>query len=219
MSGRQAPPLSPSRSRALISYFWITTFAVAAAQYAMQNVKTIIDAHGLRGSVAYSGIPFVFFLTLFRFSVGNLLHIRSLEKNMCLPRVWGLDFGFIFSESLVLLLLGMYTVGSSLTFIELLLILCFVDVVWILFMLIDYVRDKRPKPIPWAWGLLNISAVGYLGLTAWLNLPIPLSDTRWQCIFVVWFFVSFIIDVFLIDHYRLLHGTIQKPEARQERRA
>jgi hypothetical protein len=181
----------------------------------MANVKTIIDTYGLKGAIVNLGLPFVFFLFLFRFSVGNLLHIRTLEKHDCLPRVWGIDFGFIFSESLILLLLGMFTLGRNLTFIELLLILCFVDVFWILFMLIDYACEKRPKPIPWAWGLLNIAAVGYLGVTAWLNLPIPLSDSRWQIMFVVWFFISFVIDVFLIDHYRLLHGEVQKAKSEQ----
>lgn len=78
-------PLCPRKS--LISYFWITTFAVFAADYGVDNIKLIIDSHGFRGSIPYLVVPFIFFTTLLRFSIGNILHIHSLEKKGLSPKI------------------------------------------------------------------------------------------------------------------------------------
>jgi hypothetical protein len=219
LSEGQQNPLCARKS--LVSYFWITTFSVFAAQYAANNLKIIIDNYGIRTGLTYMAVPFVFFLTLIRFSIGNILHIRSLENKGYSPYVWLGDFVVIFLESTVFLLLGIYTWGNDLRFLKLLAILCFIDAFWVLAMVTEYFLKKRPEPIPWAWGLLNIAGGLYLVATVYANLPMPFTSTASYGIFVAWFLISCFIDVILIDHYKLLHKldsdveTVQKPQPRQ----
>jgi hypothetical protein len=190
--------------KSIVSYFWITTFAVFAAQYAADNVIKIINAYGIRGGLSYLGVPFIFYVTLLRFSIGNILHIRQLEKKGLSPYIWLYDFSVIFLESLIFLFLGACTWGNDIRFLKLLLILCFVDVFWIMSMIPHYVKKKRPEPLPWAWGLLNIAGAAYLAATIWCDLPIPLTGPYGHAFFVLWFLSSAIIDIILIDHYKLL---------------
>ncbi|MDH5375212.1 MAG: hypothetical protein OEZ21_08385 [Candidatus Bathyarchaeota archaeon] len=70
-----------------------------------------------------------------------------------------------------------------------------------------YVKKKRPEPLPWAWGLLNIAGAAYLAATIWCDLPVSSTNQYGEPIFVIWFLASFILDVILIDHYRLLHAS------------
>lgn len=85
--------------------------------------------------------------------------------------------------------------------------LCFLDALWIVSMMPCYVNGRlpeRPKPIPWAWGLLNIVSGLYLGATIWYNAPFAFSSPEGHILFIVWFLIAAIIDVVLIDHYGLL---------------
>lgn len=203
MSEDQQNLFCPRKS--LVSYFWITTFSVFAAQYAADSLRKIIDIYGIRVGITYMAVPFVFYLTLIRFSIGNILHIRGLEKKGLSPRIWLCDFIVIFLECIIFLLLGIYSWGNDLRFLKLLMILCFIDAIWIFSMIPHYLKKKRPEPLPWAWGLLNIAGGIYLVATIYADLPIPFFSDTGYGIFVLWFFVSFVVDVVLIDHYRLLH--------------
>jgi hypothetical protein len=204
--------------KSLVSYFWITTFSVFAAQYAANNLKTVIDSYGIRVGITYLALPFVFFLTLIRFSIGNILHIRSLEKKGISPYIWLSDFIVIFLESILFLLLGIYTWGNDLRFLKLLMILCFIDAFWIFTMTPQYIKKQRPEPLPWAWGILNITGGIYLVATIYTSLPIPFTNTASYGLFVLWFLSSFVIDVFLIDHYKLLHKLDSDVESIQTNR-
>jgi len=200
-------PTSICSRKSVISYFWITTFAVFAANYGADNIRLIIDLHGIRGAVPYIAVPFVFFITLLRFSIGNILHIRNLEKKEVSSFVWLFDSVVIFFESLFFLLLGMYSWGNDLRFLKLLMVLCFLDALWVVTMISQYMNGKlpeRPKPLPWVWCLLNILSGLYLIATIWYDLPYPFPSDNGYIVFVLWFLVSAIIDVMLIDHYKLL---------------
>jgi len=163
-----------------------------------------MELYGLKEGVAHLTIPSVFYLTLFRFSIGNILHIRALERKELSPRIWLYDFFVISIESLIFLLLGMYTWGNDLGFLKLLLILCFVDVFWIITMIPHHVKKQRPDPLPWAWGLLNIASAIYLTATIWVGLPFPFDSPRSSSLLFFWFLVAAIIDIVLVDHYGLL---------------
>ena len=52
--------------RELVSYFWITTLAVFAANFGVDNLKQIIDVQGIFPLMSFS-VPFIFFVTLIRF--------------------------------------------------------------------------------------------------------------------------------------------------------
>lgn len=181
--------------------------AVFAANYAADNVRLIVDLYGIRGSIIYLAVPFVFFATLLRFSVGNILHIRNLERKGLSPFAWLYDFVIIFLESLIFLLLGMYSWGNDLRFIKLLMLLCFLDALWIVTMIPHYVNGqlpKRPKPLPWAWCLINILSGLYLVATIWYSFPYPFPSETGYVIFASWFLGAAIIDIVLIDHHNLL---------------
>jgi hypothetical protein len=216
LSEEQQNPFCPRKS--LVSYFWITTFSVFAAQYAANNLKNIIDTYGIRTGITYMAVPFVFFLTLIRFSIGNILHIRGLEKKGLSPYIWLGDFTVIFLESIIFLLLGIYSWGNDIRFLKLLMILCFIDALWIITMIPLYLKKKRPEPLPWAWALLNIVGGIYLVATIYAGLPVPFTNAASYGVFVLWFLISFICDVVLIDHYRLLHRfdsdieSVQQPQ-------
>lgn len=171
--------------------------------------------YGIRGSIPYLVVPFVFFITLFRFSIGNILHLRHLEqhifnceKQRWVSFIWLYDFSVITIESLIFLLLGMYSWGNDLRFVKLLMFLCFLDGLWIVSMIPHCLNGKqttmRPKPLPWAWCLLNILGGIYLGATIWYGIPFPFPSDAGYIFFVLGFLGSAIIDIILFDHYKLL---------------
>ena len=149
-------------------------------------------------------IPAIFLITLLRFSIGNVLHIRRLETKGTSPKLWLYDFSVIFLESLILLLLGMYTWGNDLRFLKLFIILLFVDIFWVLTMIPHFLKKKRPEPLPWAWALLNLLGVVYLSLTVWANIPLPYTDPNGPVIFFVLFVLLAFADIYLADYYSLL---------------
>lgn len=187
--------------RELVSYFWITTLAVFAANFGVDNLKQIIDVQGIFPLMSFS-VPFIFFVTLIRFSVGNILHLRELELKNSPAYVWVLDFGVIFLESIILMLLGAYSYGSNFRFFELFLLLSFVDVIWIALMEIK--REKRPN-LPWSWLILNVISAAILSYFVFCTLYFKLAyfnDSRVICGLLIWFTLCAIIDLF-IDHYKL----------------
>jgi hypothetical protein len=173
-----------------------------AAKYGVEKVKEILDSQGFF-PVETFGFPFIFFVTLLRFTIGNLLHIRKLEDADVSPYVWLSDFLIIFVETIILLLLGIYCYGNVLMFLILLMVLCFLDCFWILIMVFTHLKHLRPE-VPWKWGLLNLASGLFLFGIIFHNFPLDFRSWLGNVLVIVWFSMCGIIDILFIDHYKLL---------------
>jgi len=194
--------------KALVSYLWITIFAGFAGKYGADNIKTIIDSQGFFPLFSFV-VPTIFFITLIRFSIGNILHLRALEEKDSPSSIWVFDFLVILLESITFLLLGAYSYGNNLRFFLLLMVLFFIDFIWIATMPIQ--GKNRPK-IPWSWGALNgFSALILVGIIiSEFYYKVAYSDTsEVVCFLFVWFIFCAIIDLYL-DHYNLWRIKNQK---------
>lgn len=190
------------RRRSLISYFWITALSSLAADYGVKNVKEILDLQGFLPIETF-GYPFMFFVTLLRFTIGNLLHIRRLEKANVSSYIWLFDFTMIFIESLILILLGCYCYENILKFLILLMALCLLDCLWILSIGFMYLKGLRSE-VPWAWGLLNLASGLFLANIIFHILPLDFRSFLGSLVIIGWFTICAIIDLFLVDYYKLL---------------
>ncbi|MGD8505801.1 MAG: hypothetical protein PVF15_03965, partial [Candidatus Bathyarchaeota archaeon] len=147
--------------------------------------------------------PLIFFLTIFRFLVGNIMHMRSIEERSTSPIIWSLDLIIVVFESMLFVLMAFFIVDNCRYFCPLLLLICIVDVVWMLFMLGQWKKGLRFKP-PLGWGILNFFSALYLALLLMYDIPFaPLTEKGLAFTFVV-FAVAFSIDVFYLDYYKIL---------------
>lgn len=183
---------------------FITILASIALRGGTESLQDIIKNHGFVMIPTIWALPFVFFITLFRFFIGNILHMRTLEKHDRLqPYIWLYDLIFILVESLLFVLMGEFIYVMQVHFFTLLTIALFVDGLWIASMYPIEKKGWRPT-VPWAWGLLNTVSGVYLVVLLYPGMPwYPLSTEAIMLTTIV-FSIAAIIDVFLIDHYGLL---------------
>jgi hypothetical protein len=189
--------------QSLISYVFITILASLALRSGTESVQDLIKDYGLFLSSIWA-LPYVFFITCFRFFIGNILHIRELEKHEQLsPYVWLYDFIFISVESLLFVLMGAFVYTMRTNFLSLLTIVLFLDGIWIASMHPMKEKGWRPR-VPWAWGLLNTLSGVYLVAIIYNKMPWhPLSDEG-LVLTAIFFTIATIVDMILIDHYGLL---------------
>jgi hypothetical protein len=189
--------------RGIISNLLITVLNGFAIKVAMERVHLIIVQHGFNIPGKILILPLILFLTIFRFLVGNILHMRNIEERITSPIIWSLDLVFVVFESMLFVLMGYFIFDNCQYFCPFLLILCIVDVVWILLMLVLWKIGLRFKP-PLGWGILNFFSALYLVLLLKYEIPFaPLTEEGLVLTFVV-FTIAFVIDVFYLDYYKIL---------------
>ena len=171
----------------------------------MERVHLIIVQYGFNIPWKILILPLIFFLTIFRFLVGNILHMRNIEERITSPIIWSLDLVFVVFESMLFVLMAYFTFDNCQYFCSLLLLLCIVDAVWILPMLGQWKKGLRFKP-PLGWGILNFFSALYLVLLLVYEIPFaPLTEEGLSLTFVV-FTIAFSIDVIYLDYYRILRA-------------
>lgn len=170
----------------------------------------------VRESVRVSGITLgtvvlftIFFLTSMRFFMGNQLHLMSDSLVKMKGVVWFYDLMvIIFQTTIMVFLGGEASVEASRTaqigFVELLIALYAVDVLWIIsqWVLGKTVKGWRRSFIPWAWGILNsLLILSMILLSLFVNDIYSNTGLIWLGILNI---IGFIVDVLLVDYYDVL---------------
>lgn len=191
--------------------FLSSIFVVLLIGLAYQELVTPI-----RESVRSSGITlgtailfFVFFLTSMRFFMGNQLHLMSEDLLEMKGEVWLYDLmAIIFQTTIMVFLGGVSSVEASrsakIGFVELLIFLYAIDVLWILSQwgFGKVLKNWRRSFIPWAWGILNTLLI--IGTVLLILVVGDLySKTGLICLAIL-NGTAFVIDVMLVDYYEVL---------------
>jgi hypothetical protein len=196
--------LSNIARRQIISYPLITILNGFALKVGMESVHLIIVKHGFNIPLETLILPLIFFITIFRFLLGNILHMREIEDYPKTPAtIWFCDLVVVIIESMLFVLMAYFIYDNSQHFYPFLLTICLVDAIWIFSMFPQWKKGTRPE-LPWAWGTLNLLSGLYLIFLLFGNLPFePLSREGFLATLGV-FTIAFVIDVFYLDYYRVL---------------
>jgi len=191
--------------------FLSSIFVVILIGLAYQEMVTPI-----RESVRASGITLgtvilfaVFFLTSMRFFMGNQLHLMSEGLLKMKGEVWFYDLiVIIFQTTLIVFLGGVSSVEVNrrvqIGFVEILIALYAVDVMWIVsqWILGKIFQGWRRSFIPWAWGILNSVLI-----VSMIVLRVTVDDL-YSNTGLIWLGIlnglGFIIDVLLVDYYDVI---------------
>ena len=193
--------------RNLVSSVFIAMLIGLAYQEMITTVRQAVHASGITwGTVILFS---VFFLTSIRFFIGNQLHLLSDALVRMRGDLWFFDFMVItFQTSLLAFLGGASCVDvcrvARVGFVDILLALYVVDVIWIL---LQWVLGKlfagwRREFIPWAWAILNtLLAISLIVLQL-------VFDDIYSDAALIWLVSSsaaaFVVDIVLVDYFNLI---------------
>lgn len=190
--------------RQIISYPLVTTLNGFALKNMLESVQKIIMKYGFCIPPEIFIFPFVFFVTIFRFLIGNILHLRSLEEHKTHAIIWLCDLLVITLESMLFILMSYFIYEHYNNFLPILMILCIVDTIWVFLMFPHWRRKQRPE-MPWAWGMINLVSFLILFAMIFAQFPFaPLSTLGRYTILVV-FLVAACLDLGL-DYYKIFRS-------------
>jgi len=202
-------PRSPAEKRNLLSSVFMGLLLALAYQEMVTPARESFRAEGLTPGLLV--LLAVFFLTTMRFFIGAILHLVSDSLLSLGGGHWFADFMVISLEmTLVIFMGGLTSVAANraakLDFFVLLTCLYSVDVLWIAGQwLLGKLRPSLKRAfIPRGWAYLNTALIVVM-----LLVRLEVSDvfTGWGILILgVANVVGFIIDVILIDHYKVLRG-------------
>jgi cytosine/creatinine deaminase len=225
------------RRRHLISEVLVAALVAVAYEGPVGVVHSALRSEGL--SIYSLGLFVVFFLTVLRFFIGDILHLDQDElseprddlANKGAEARWFVDLGVIVVEFVILIFLGhLATLKESqhppISFYDLLMVLMAVDVVWIFAMGVMSRLTKKyhrhmlwglweRRDVPWGWFFLN---AGMLVITwIWYARGSHYSaKALW--IFVGINIVAFTIDVVILNYYMGRHAMAEDATATGEPR-
>lgn len=204
---RKGPDPKLREARTSISSFFVTLLIGLAYQEMFGPVRDSIRTNGLTLDVVC--LSLVFFLTSMRFFIGNSLHLNSPALTGSDGRIWLIDFLAITLQASNLAFLGGVCTAKisrvvPIGFVELLLTLLALDILWIAAQ--DVLGRLTPAMkrnfVPWPWAILN-------SILALAILAIPLACGAWYSqsgliTLAAINSLAFVIDMILVDHYDLL---------------
>ncbi len=204
--------------RNTVSSIFVGLLLALAYQEMIVPARTSIREDGLTLGLAF--LLLIFFLTTIRFFIGAILHLVSPHIREGTGLHWLIDFTVISLEMTVMIFLGGLTSvkenrAATFDFFTLLTTLYAIDVVWIVaqWLLGLFRRKWRRTFIPWGWAYLNTGLIALILATrAATGDPFQMP-----AIAILGFLnsVAFVIDVVLVDHYRILRPELRARGARK----
>jgi hypothetical protein len=200
--------------RNLVSLFMVTALLGLALQ---ETISPVREAVRIDGITLQSGTLFlVFFLTLFRFFIGNILHLQSTDlTDEHSGFRWVFDLFIILAECVVMIFMaGVATLTgnaeSRYGFFDLLLWLYLIDVGWVLLMgllhLVGRLRRDHPlgraltrRYVPYRWAALNGALAVYLLLSGFLIEDHAFSNIQ-LTVLALANVLAFVLDVLVFDY-------------------
>jgi len=190
--------------RQIISYPLVTMLSGLALKNMLENVQKIMIIYGFCIPLEVFIFPFVFFVTIFRFLIGNILHLRSIEEDKTHAAIWLCDLLVITFESMLFILMSYFIYEHDANFVPILLILCAVDASWVFSMFFQWRGRLRPK-MPLAWGVINLVSSVFLFVMLSAQFPFSPLSVLGRYAILVWFFFAACLDLGL-DYYRLFRS-------------
>lgn len=142
----------------IVSYFLITVLTSIALKSGTDKLQFIIAKEGLILSTIWA-VPLAFFLTLFRFFIGNLWFMKITEQSKPKLIFWGLNISVITIEMFFFILASAFIYEMQqyfLTFISIILIL---DAIWAFYILGSSKNLKKGSSVILFWAKANILTV------------------------------------------------------------
>lgn len=205
--------LGTRKRRGLVSYFIFSVVAGGGI------IKGLDSFYCMAGDFVFTWdyfkrcwlIPLTFFITLLRFYVGNVLHMKINEDNppesSAFP--WLVDFCVIMMQFALFYLMGA-SLNLAQRFLKLLLVLCALDVTWLSFnSLVGWIQKKFARKIPVPWIALNVLCAPFLVYLVYYFKGDLYKETIFAgmsavtLVFLL-FSIAAAIDVFLTDYYLLV---------------
>jgi hypothetical protein len=200
--------MTQEEKRNVVSSIFVTLLVGIAFREATRPTLDSINEMGITWEVLI--LLVAFFLTTMRFFIGNQLHLLSQSLLQKAGIVWFFDFAVIVVQSFILTLLGATSsakssLGQRVGFLEFLLLLYALDVLWIASQWLmgklfgaTWQRDF----IPWAWAVLNFSSTVVFSLIKALTTNVysglPLLVIGLVSV------IAFTVDVVLVDYYDVI---------------
>ncbi len=208
------PEREARRRRLLISGVLVTGLIAVAYSEPVHPVRIAMKADGV--SIFSLALFVVYFLTVFRFFIGDILHLEEDQLTDVRAQVkWFWDMSFIVLECIVLIFLGDVTSleeskTAHLGFFDLLAILFVIDIAWILSMgALNFLSERRPagrisslwkrEIVPWGWAILNTGQLALLLLDGYTTRGSISAGKLWLLVGVNLF--AFAVDVFALNYY------------------
>jgi hypothetical protein len=207
------PPVSRDR-RILVSQFMVTALLGTALQEAVDPVRSVVRAEGITPH-SYA-LFLVFFLTLFRFFVGDVLHLQS--DDLTGPSSgfrWIFDLFVITVQCVVFIFMaGAASLPESrdarFGFFDLLLLLYLTDIVWLglasgihKVAMLSFLSGVRPllvrQYVPYRWAILNSFLSAHLIIFGFLDENKNFSDID-LLILIALNIIAFIADIIIFNY-------------------
>jgi hypothetical protein len=196
-----------TEKRNLLSSFFITVLIGLAYQEMITPVRDSIRHSGI--TLGTSLLMAVFFLTSIRFFIGNQLYLVDKSLIDMPGLVWFYDLMFIIIQSVLLIFLGGVSSveanrDTKIGFLELLIALYIIDVVWIIsqWLIGKILQSWRRKEIPSPWAYLNAGSVFFMLVLN--SLVMDLYTIGGLLFLFVINLGAFVIDIILVDRYKTL---------------
>jgi hypothetical protein len=190
------------KRRQIISYPLVTTLSGLALKNMMENVQKMMIDYGFSIPFEVFIFTIVFFATILRFFIGNILHLRSLEEHKTSSTIWLCDLLVITFESMLFILMSYFIYNRDVYFAPILAILCIVDALWVFSMFPHWRRHQRPE-MPWGWGMINLASFLFLFPMVFASLPVSPISSWGRYAILGWFLFFAFVDLGL-DYYKIL---------------
>lgn len=194
-------------NRNLISSIFVVILIGLAYQEVIAPVRESVRVSGI--TIGTAILFAVFFMTSMRFFIGNQLHLMSEGLAKMKSGVWFYDLMIIILQTVVMVFLGgVSSVEENriarIGFIELIIALYTLDVLWIIsqWLLGMFARSWKRDFVPWAWCILNTALIACMILLL-VRLQDPYSLNGLIVLFIS-NTVAFAVDVILVDYYDVL---------------
>jgi hypothetical protein len=193
-----------AEKRTLLSSFFITLLIGMGYQEMILVVKESVTTNGI--DLGTYLLTAIFFLISMRFFIGNQLHLLSDSFVRLHGLVWLYDLIVIIIQCIALVLLGGFSSVKinrkvSIGFLEFMVALYVIDIVWIFsqWILGKFFLNWKREFVPWAWAILNTSLVIFIIiLNTFIDDLYSAKGLIWLCTINL---IGFIVDVVLVDYY------------------
>jgi len=193
-----------AEKRYLVSTFFVALLIGLAYQEMVTPVRETVRASGITFSTF--ALVSIFFFVSIRFFIGNQLHLLSGGLAKLPGLVWLYDLVVIVTQCVVLVFMGgdstvAQNQNAVIGFIDLLVTLYVIDVLWIIsqWILGKIIPTWKRGFLPWGWGVLNAVLVIFI-----FALKFIVGDI-YSTTGLAWLlglnFIAFLVDVVLVDYY------------------
>jgi|WetSurMetagenome_2_1015567.scaffolds.fasta_scaffold406197_1 hypothetical protein len=199
------------KRRTMVIMLFISVMTGAAFHHSVDPIKMAFADMSL-SFISNWAIPFIFIITILRFTIGNYLYTVYMDTISDLPEwLTVTDFVFLTLESLILIFAGStcsyqesMTAGKGYFFF--MKTLLFVDILWVGIQVVVG-RLKRLEIIPYSWLILNSITLICLFI---IDGTLGAYSDAGLIILAFLFALGAYLDTFIFDYYSMIKTSANK---------